>query len=162
VEATLKKLHTTAYFVSALASAIEKNLGKGSHSICALAGKKFGAGATKMTHHTTDPLEAIVLLHTALKEDGILWDFEIFPGENESAMTTEGTSRKIRLVFKTCMVRNALFCYAHPQKESLCSMAHGAFAGALQQIMPGYKAELNIIHAGPNGCLKELVIMEEQ
>ena len=36
-------------------------------------------------------------------------------------------------------------------------MAHGVFAGAMENIMLGTKVELDIIHAGPNGCLKEMV-----
>jgi hypothetical protein len=39
-------------------------------------------------------------------------------------------------------------------------MAHGVFAGALEKILNGKKATLEILHAGPNACLKELILEE--
>jgi predicted ArsR family transcriptional regulator len=70
--------------------------------------------------------------------------------------------KKMRLVFRTCMVRNALFRFAHEQKQSLCQMAHGVFAGALEKVMPNTKVHLEILQAGPNACLKELIWEEKQ
>jgi hypothetical protein len=158
----LGKLHNCACFVSALACATEKNIGKGSHSVCALAGKRFGREAMSGQQQADDPLRAIEMLRGALRDLGILWQFEPFAGEKPSPIEVEGTTRKIRLVFHTCMVRNALFRYAHEQKQSLCSMAHGVFAGAMEQVFPGCKATLEIIHAGPNACLKELILEVQQ
>jgi hypothetical protein len=154
----LAKLHNIAYFVSALACATEKNIGKGSHSICALAGKKFGREATKATMQTDDPVTAIEILRDALKNQGIVWEFEPFPGEKPTALEEKDGTIKIRISFRTCMVRNALFRYSHEQKQSLCYMAHGVFAGAMEQVLPKYTANLEILHAGPNACLKELVL----
>jgi hypothetical protein len=154
----LAKLHNIAYFVSALASATEKNIGKGSHSICALAGKKFGREAVKTTVQTGDPVKAIEILREALKSQGIVWEFEPFPGEKPSPIEEQNGTLKIRISFRTCMVRNALFRYSHEQKQSLCYMAHGVFAGAMEQVLPNYAANLEIVHAGPNACLKELVL----
>jgi predicted hydrocarbon binding protein len=153
---TLAALHNIAYFVSALACASETNIGRGSHSICALAGKRFGREATKDVEQTDDPIKAIDLLREALKKQGIVWEFEPFDGEKETALQEQDGKKNIRLAFRTCMVRNALFRYSHEQKQSLCYMAHGVFAGAMEQILPGYNADLEIIHAGPNACLKEL------
>jgi len=147
---TLATLHNIAYFVSALACASETNIGRGSHSICALAGKRFGREATKDVEQTDDPFKAIDLLREALKKQGIVWEFEPFTGERETALQEQDGKKAIRLAFRTCMVRNALFRYSHEQKQSLCFMAHGVFAGAMEQILPGYNADLEIIHAGPN------------
>lgn len=159
---SIEALHDVSCFVGALASACEKNLGQGSLSICALAGKKFGAAVVEETPDETDPLAAIELLRKALAHKGIVWDFEAFCGEQDESITTEGTKQKIRLVFHTCMVRNALFRYGHEQKLSLCYMSHGVFAGALEKILAAKKATLEIIHAGPNACLKELVLEDVQ
>ena len=159
---SIDSLHDVACFVGALASACEKNLGQGSLSICALAGKKFGASVVDDATQETDPIAAILLLKEALERRGIVWDFEPFEGEQPAAVSTDGPRQKIRLVFHTCMVRNALFRYGHEQKLSLCYMAHGVFAGALEKILAGKKATLEIIHAGPNACLKELVLEDLQ
>jgi hypothetical protein len=40
-------------------------------------------------------------------------------------------------------------------------MAHGVFAGAMERVMPGNSVDLQIIHAGPNACLKEMVWKEK-
>jgi predicted hydrocarbon binding protein len=153
----LHTLHNVAYFVGALAHGAEQNLGRGSLSICSMAGKKFGREAVEGVSQTDDPEEAVRMLRQALEKQGIVWDFEPFAGDRGSSMEIEGSTNKMRLVFKTCMVRNALFRYGHEQKQSLCFMAHGVFAGAMENIMPGAKVELDIVHAGPNGCLKEMV-----
>ena len=122
----LQTLHNVAYFVGALAQGAEQNLGRGSLSICSMAGKRFGQQAVEGVRQTENPEEAVEILREALATQGIVWDFEPFR-------------------------------YGHEQKQSLCYMAHGVFAGAMESIMPGTKVELDIVHAGPNGCLKEMV-----
>jgi hypothetical protein len=158
----LHTLHNVAYFVGALAHGAEQNLGRGSLSICSMAGKKFGQEAVEGVAQTKDPEEAVAILREALAKQGIVWNFEPFAGDRESPVETDGSTHRMRLVFKTCMVRNALFRYGHEQKQSLCYMAHGVFAGAMENIMPGTKVELEIVHAGPNSCLKEMVWEVEQ
>ena len=64
---------------------------------------------------------------------------------------------KLHLVFDNCMVRCALFRYGHPQKLSLCLMNHGLFCGLLEKIHGG-TANLDILHAGENACLKVLTV----
>jgi hypothetical protein len=161
MENSIDSLHNVSYFVGALASACEKNLGKGSLSICALAGKKFGAEVMEGCPATSDPIQAIEILREALKKKGIVWEFEPFIG-NPAPLPENGELKKIRLVFNTCMVRNALFRYSHEQKQSLCYMAHGVFAGAMEKVLTNCKATLEIVHAGPNACLKELILEEKK
>lgn len=157
MEPELARLQAAAYFVGALAHGAEKNLGKGCNSVCDLAGKKFGIDAVSAVEQTSDPIKAVTLLREALEQRGIVWDFEPFQGGRDELVASDGKSSSMRLVFRTCMVRNALFCYAHEQKQSLCYMAHGVFAGAMERIMPNTKVRLDIIQAGPNACLKEMV-----
>jgi len=156
----LDKLHGIAFLIGSLTHAAEKNLGQGSLSSCALAGKKFGQEAVEGTETTDDPIKAVELLNEALKKRGIVWDFAPFKGERDSFIEDRDGARVVRLDFHTCMVRNALFRYAHEQKLSLCYMSHGVFAGAMEKIMPGRTVHLEILHAGPNACLKELIIEE--
>jgi len=153
----LKKLHNVAYFAGALAYGAEKNLGQGSLSICFLAGKKFGLEAVDNVEQSEDPAKAIEILSNALLKRGIMWDFEIFQGKRDDLVETDGESRKVRLVFHSCLVRNALFRFAHEQKQSLCQMAHGVFAGAMEKVIPNTVVRLETIQAGPNSCLKEMI-----
>ncbi len=154
----LDRFQGVAYFLGALAHASEKNLGQSSHSICMLAGKKFGREAVVDVEQTDDPEKAVQLLKAALEKRGIVWDFEPFIGERDELLEKRDGADVMRIVFRTCMVRNALFRYAHEQKESMCYMAHGVFAGAMEKVMPGKKVELEILHAGPNACLKEMIL----
>ena len=71
----LQTLHNVAYFVGALAHGAEQNLGRGSLSICSMAGKKFGQEAVEGGRQTDDPEEAVAILQEALKKQGIVWDF---------------------------------------------------------------------------------------
>ncbi len=154
----LDRFHGVAYLLGALAHASEKNLGQSSHSICMLAGKKFGREAVVDVEQTDDPEKAVQLLKTALEKRGIVWDFEPFIGERDELIEKRDGAEVMRIVFRTCMVRNALFRYAHEQKESMCYMAHGVFAGAMEKVIPGKKVNLEILHAGPNACLKEMIL----
>lgn len=156
----LGRIHCVEYLLGALTHAAEKNLGQSSHSICLLAGKKFGREAVEGLEQTDDPEKAVKLLRKALEKRGIIWDFEPFKGEHNDFIVKRDGADVMRLVFRTCMVRNALFRYAHDQKESMCYMAHGVFAGAMEKIMHGKKVNLEILHAGPNACLKEMILMD--
>lgn len=153
----IKKLHNIAYFAGALAYGAEQNLGQGTLSICFLAGKKFGLEAVNNTEQTEDPVRALEILSKDLARRGIMWEFEPFLGERSNMVEEVDGTRKMRLVFRTCMVRNALFTFAHEQKQSLCQMAHGVFAGAMEKVIPNAVVKLETIQAGPNSCLKEMV-----
>jgi hypothetical protein len=157
----IKKFHEVAYFVGALAHGAETQLGRSSQSICFLAGKKFGLEAVAASATTSDPVAALAILQEALEQRGIHWEFEPFQGGKEALVEEVDGKKKMRLVFRTCMVRNALFRFAHEQKLSLCQMAHGVFAGALEKVLADSKVQLEILQAGPNACLKE-VIWEEK
>jgi hypothetical protein len=162
MQSELDKLHGVAFLLGSLAHASEKNLGQSSLSICMLAGKKFGREAVEETEQTEDPVRAVEILRQALEKRGIHWDFEPFQGEEDTLISGVEGRQVMRLVFRTCMVRNALFRYAHPQKQSLCYMAHGVFAGAMERVMPGRTVHLEILHAGPNACLKEMILEVEE
>jgi hypothetical protein len=156
------RLRGIAFLIGSLSHAAEKNFGMGSLSSCVLAGKKFGQEAVEETETTDDVVDAIEILNRALKKRGIVWDFRPFQGESESLIEHRNGKQIVRMVFNTCMVRNALFRYGHEQKLSLCYMSHGVFAGAMEKIMPGRKVELDILHAGPNACLKELIVEDAE
>src|SRR5512147_1784582 len=103
----IKKLHNVAYFAGALAYGAEKNLGQGSLSICFLAGKKFGLEAVDNTEQTDDPVKALEILRKDLAKRGIMWEFEPFQGDRDSLVEKDGATNRMRLVFHTCLVRNA-------------------------------------------------------
>jgi len=157
----VEEFHKVAYFFAALAHGAENNLGKGTKSLCTLAGKKFGKDAVEHSETTADPVRALEILLESLKKIGVMWEVEPFPGKSGEPVSQEGSEKKMRLVFRTCMVRNALFRYAHQQEQSLCYMAHGVFAGGMEKIMPGTTMTLEILRACPNACLKELVWREK-
>jgi hypothetical protein len=157
MEKELKKLHNVAYFVGALAFGAETNLGQGSLSICFLAGKKFGLEAVDNVEQTEDPVKALDILSKALAKRGVMWEFDPFAGEREAIVEEGEGTRKMRLVFHTCLIRNVLFRFAHEQKQSLCQMAHGVFAGAMEKVIPNSAVKLETIQAGPNSCLKEMI-----
>jgi len=161
MQTEVEKFQKIAYFLAALAHGAENNLGKGVNSVCALAGKKFGKEAVQHSGASAEPLKALESLTKALQEKGLCWEIEPFPGEDGQLIREEGKEKKMRLVFRTCMVRNSLFLYAHEQKQSLCYMAHGVFAGAMEKMMPGCSVKLEIVQACPNACLKEMIWEEK-
>ncbi len=154
-----RTLQETMNFMAALSAGIEPILGRGANSMTMSAGRNLGRKFSVNAKTTDNLLEAIDEVRRILLENNCLWGFEPFKpaGQAEMITTDERGARQILLVFRDCMIRQALFRFGHPQKGSLCNMMYGFFAGALESIM-GKKASLEIRHAGENACLKLLTI----
>jgi predicted hydrocarbon binding protein len=69
------------------------------------------------------------------------------PAAEKSFIYEKDGKQAVKLVFRNCMVRCALFRYGHEQKQSLCMMNHGLFCGYVQKIT-GKRAELDICTPG--------------
>ncbi len=124
-------------FMAALSAGIEPILGRGANSMTMSAGRNLGRKFSSDARRTDDLLKLLMKY-----------------GISFSQITVSGDSQLL-LVFRDCMIRQALIRFGHPQQGSLCNMMYGFFAGALETIM-GKKATLDIKHAGENGCLKTL------
>jgi len=162
VEAILKKRRTlqeTMNFMAALSAGIEPILGRGADSMTMSAGRNLGRKFSDGARRTDDLLEAIDEVRNILVANHCLWGFEPFKPQGQAELITrnEKGEAQILLVFRDCMIRQALFRFGHPQRGSLCNMMYGFFAGALETIM-GRKATLEIRHAGENACLKMLTV----
>jgi predicted hydrocarbon binding protein len=145
--------------MASLSHGLEQMLGRGAAPITFRAGKTIGL-KSDVSEKSTDPLKALEILKVELKKKGIQWPFEVWkPAADKEYFYDKDGKKAIKLAFHNCMVRCALFRYSHEQKLSLCMMNHGLFCGYLQKIT-GKRADLEIIHAGENGCLKELVLSE--
>jgi predicted hydrocarbon binding protein len=143
--------------MASLAHGLEQVLGRGAETVTFRAGKtvglKSGAGGQE-----GDLLAALAKVGEALKASGIEWPFEVWKPASEANFIYEKDGKQaVKLVFRNCMVRCALFRYGHEQKQSLCMMNHGFFCGYVQKFT-GKRAELEILHAGENACLKELLL----
>ncbi|MGC4068598.1 MAG: hypothetical protein QM784_28895 [Polyangiaceae bacterium] len=145
--------------IASLSHGLENVLGRGAPPITFRAGRTLGL-KEKSDKTTTDPIEALKIVSEKLEATGVHWPFEVWNPEGKSdPIYTKDGKRALKLVFRHCMVRCALFRYSHEQRQSLCMMNHGMFCGYVQNIL-GKKADLDIIHAGDSACLKELVIHE--
>lgn len=154
-----KKLQKGMIFMGALAEGTEKLQKQASKAVGFMAGKKVGIRSVSDVQQVDDPIEALKMLSEALLKMGIQWNFKPFKLDHMDALIEHKDGKQhIYLVFKDCMIRNALFHYGHMQKESLCIMSHGIFSGALEAIMPGYDIHLEIEYAGPNSCYKVLTL----
>lgn len=145
--------------MASLSHGLEQVLGRGASTITFRAGRTVGL-RSQVERTSTDPIEALAILEKELVAKGIEWPFEVWKPEGaKDFIEQRGDDRVIKLVFRNCMVRCALFRYSHEQKQSLCLMNHGLLCGYFQKIT-GKRAALDVIHAGENACLKELVWKE--
>jgi predicted hydrocarbon binding protein len=134
-------------------------LGRGASPITFRAGRAVGL-KTEAPRTSSDIEKALELLSDRLLSHGIVWPFRIYRRDGQDgAFYEKAGGTAVQLVFSHCMVRCALFRYGHEQRRSLCMMNHGLFCGHLQRIL-GTKADLEILHAGENACLKELLISQ--
>ena len=154
-----RTLQETMNFMAALSAGIEPILGRGANSMTMSAGRSLGREFSKEAKRTDDLLEAVDEVRNILVKNNCLWGFEPFKpvSQNEMILKTDKGQSQVQLVFRDCMIRQALFRFGHPQEGSLCNMMYGFFAGALESIM-GKKATLEIKHAGENACLKILTV----
>lgn len=148
MEDVLKKRRTlqeTMNFMAALSAGIEPILGRGANSMTMSAGRNLGRKFSAEARRTGDLLEAIGEVRNILVANNCLWGFEPFKpqGQAEFITVNEQGESQILLVFRDCMIRQALFRFGHPQQGSLCNMMYGFFAGALETIM-GRKTTLEI------------------
>lgn len=147
--------------MASLSHGLEQVLGRGAAPVTFRAGRAVGLKAD-IQRKEHDTLGALQVLKSELSTQGIQWPFEPWkPTSASSYYYDKNGKTALRLVFRNCMVRCALFRYSHDQKMSLCMMNHGLFCGYYQKIT-GERAELEIIHAGENACLKELVINKQE
>jgi predicted hydrocarbon binding protein len=162
VEDLLKQRRTlqeTMNFMAALSAGMEPVLGRGANSMTMSAGRNLGRKFSAEARHTEDLLEAVDEVRKILLANSCLWGFEPFKPKGQAELITvnDRGQQQMLLVFRDCMIRQALLRFGHPQKGSLCNMMYGFFAGALETIM-GKKATLEIRHAGENACLKVLTV----
>ncbi|MEI7892274.1 MAG: hypothetical protein WCI05_04255 [Myxococcales bacterium] len=157
LQRTRETLQETMNFLGAVAAGLEDAVGESAKSITYLAGKNLGHRVCVGARRTNDVEEALVELRRVLKENGCLWTFDRFHSKASRSTSAQEGADEVLLVFRDCMIRQALFSYGHPQKGSLCNMMFGFFAGALETIM-GRTSRLEIKHAGENACLKCLTI----
>jgi hypothetical protein len=145
--------------MASLSHGLEQVLGRGAAPVTFRAGRAVGLKAS-VSRKETETLAALRALQDELKQKGVTWPFEPWkPRGAESFFYDKNGKKALKLVFRNCMVRCALFRYSHEQKLSLCMMNHGLFCGYMQRIT-GRRVELEILHAGENACLKELVLSE--
>lgn len=156
----LEELQGLLVLMASLSHGLEQMLGRGATTITFRAGKTFGMKANAEAGQESDLIRALERLSAELHEAGVEWPFELWKPEGQSEFFYAKNGRRAtKLVFRNCMVRCSLFRYGHEQKQSLCMMNHGLFCGYLQRIL-GKRADLDILHAGENACLKELVVDE--
>lgn len=154
-----QQLQGLLVFMGALAQGLETVLGRGASPITFRAGRTVGL-QTEAPRTSSDILEALDLLSGQLGSQGIVWPFRVYHRDRQQRPFYEKDGKMaVQLVFSHCMVRCALFRYGHEQRRSLCMMNHGLFCGHLQKIL-GKKVDLEILHAGENACLKELLISQ--
>lgn len=154
----LQKVQSLMVFLASASHGLEELLGRGSTSITFRAGRTAGLKSKVEKKETGDLLKALEVVSTEMTRIGLNWAFEPYKKKADKELITKSDGKsELKLVFRNCMVRSSLFRYGHPQKLSLCMMNHGLFCGLLEQVY-GAKAELDIIHAGENGCIKQLTV----
>ena len=154
----LARVQGLMVFLASAANGLEELLGRGAGSITFRAGRVTGLATEVATEPTDDLMLALDRVWDEMCRIGMRWAFEPYKRASEPALVEEGDgTRRLKLVFRNCQVRCSLFRYGHPQRESLCLMNHGLFCGLLERIH-GQPADLEILHAGENACLKLLTV----
>lgn len=156
----LQRVQGLMVFLASSANGLEDLLGRGAPSITFRAGRTTGRQVDVKKEEKGDLLKALDATKDEMARIGLNWPFEAYKKQSESQMITKGEDgeERLQLVFRNCMIRSSLFRYSHAQKLSLCYMNHGVFCGLLEKIYGAKRANLEIIHAGENACIKLLTV----
>ena len=151
-------LQEALVFLGSMASGLEQAVGESAKGISYLAGVNLGKKLSEGVPRAATVEQALAAVREVLLKNNYLWLFEPFQPHDEPELVRTGAAgEEVMLVFRDCMIRQALFRFGHCQKGSLCNMMNGFFAGALQNIM-GRESSLEILHAGENACYKRLTV----
>jgi predicted hydrocarbon binding protein len=154
----LQNLQGLMVFLASASNGLEHLLGRGAPSITFRAGRTAGLKLDVQQEEKEDLVKALDHVWDEMCRIGMKWAFEPYKKASESELITEEDGKlHMKLVFRNCMVRSSLFRYGHPQKLSLCMMNHGLFCGLLEKVY-GARANLEILHAGENACIKLLTV----
>jgi predicted hydrocarbon binding protein len=147
-------------FLASLSHGLENALGRSATGVMYCAGKSIGLKRKVEKHEPDDLLKAFDVVWEEMLKLGMKWGFEPWKPAAQTEMVRHEDGRtEVQLVFRNCMVRSSLFRYGHAQKLSLCQMNYGLFCGLLEQVH-GCKADLEILYAGENACLKRLTVQK--
>ncbi len=134
---------------------LEEIAGRGANAVTYRAGKKFGHEVAKYFQKREDVEGALHELSDLLRGQ---YSFEVWkPEDKETFIIEENGETFIYLVFHDCIVRQTLRRNGLDQGGPLCQTLFGYVVGAIEEIT-GRKAKLEIVHTGPNACLKKLVL----
>ena len=67
------------------------------------------------------------------------------------------SEKEYLVVFKECPIRQVHYSVCSDQGTSLCQVTHGYFTQILSSSL-GKKVKLELLHPGPNACIKRVVI----
>jgi predicted hydrocarbon binding protein len=133
---------------------LEEIAGRGANAVTYRAGKKFGHEVAKYFRKIDNVEEALEELSHILHGQ---YTFEAWkPADKSSYVIQENGTTFIYLVFHDCIVRQTL--RRNGQEGPLCQTLFGYVVGAIEEIT-GKRAKLEIVHTGPNACLKKLILM---
>ena len=134
---------------------LEEVAGRGANAVTYRAGRKYGHEVAKYFQKMENIEEALKELSDILRGQ---FTIEVWkPADKPSYIIEENGSTFIYLVFHDCIVRQTLRRNGQTQGGPLCQTLYGYVVGAVEEIT-GRKAKLEIVHTGPNACLKKLIL----
>jgi predicted hydrocarbon binding protein len=148
-------LHGLMVLNAMIIRSLEEIARGGANAVVYRAGMKLGHETGKYFPKTDNVEKALKELSEIL---GKQYNFELWkPKGKDSYIITENGETFIYLVFRDCLVRQTLRREGMPQKGPLCQSLYGYMVGAMEEIT-GKRGKLEIVHVGPNTCLKKLIL----
>ncbi|UUX93611.1 hydrocarbon binding protein (contains V4R domain) [Methanoplanus endosymbiosus] len=152
IEATL---HGVMKLNGLVIRSLEEIAGRGANAVTFRAGKKFGHEVAKYFQKRDDIEDALHELSDLLQGQ---YTFEVWkPSDSDTFIIEENGEKFIYLVFHDCIVRQTLRRNGQEQAGPLCQTLCGYVVGAIEEIT-GSRVKLEIMHTGPNSCLKKLIL----
>lgn len=118
-----------------------------------LTGQKIGKLEGEKMDRCADLKKALNMI---MEQEKGVWAAELWKNQEDADyFYEEDGTKKVRMVFKDCPIRQVCLAHGTEMNGVFCQIAHGLFGGILESIM-GKKLALTAEHTGPNVCKKVL------
>lgn len=120
-----------------LSNALELLSGDWARTVCFIAGKKLGE---QTETKSSDNLEEALKLVSP-------WKIDVFEEKDDGTL----------IVFRECPIRQTHYAVCTTQGGPLCQVTHGFISQILAKSL-GKDVKIEVLHMGPNACLKKVVV----
>ncbi|GEM_PF-1757310 len=134
----VEALKSRMKILAILSNALELLSGEWAKTVCWIAGKRLGENVNVGEKSSLEDVFSVVSP----------WKVEVFEKKNDN---------EYLVIFRECPIRQTHYVVCTKQGNVMCQITHGYITQVIAKALKK-NVKLVLLHAGPNACLKKVVI----